>query len=344
MKSFRVFFVSFLIYAVLYPGYLLAAETAGFAVEAADTSTIALGGITGPDMRLAKFTLQNTGDSPMEITRITSTCSCLRGYPQQATIPPHGTQVVTLEVNPNKVRGEFKRSAWVHTTDPKRSRLLLTVTGKVTPPFEGLPESLIFRGNALGEAWTNTLTLTATTNALGLGIPVVSDDKAMRVETTITTLPAIGTYALTIVATPLAEGLSSATVGIPVLSQNKVPDLELRVIGKVGSQFSMAPDQLLIFSTEKPLVRGFTVRTDEKTVDLNKITFTPQRKGITCDVRPNSKNPANFSVRITLTPEAVEALLEETDPSISFGYPNYAPIELPIVTLPASGTGRDVQR
>lgn len=304
-------------------------------VEVEGNSTIALGKVVGPDMKLAKFTLRNTGDAPMEITRVTSTCSCLRGYPQQSTIPPHDTQAVTLELNPSKVRGEFRRSAWVHTTDPKRPRLLLTVTGNVVPLFEGLPESLAFRCDALGEAWTNTLTLTTAMSALALGDPVVSENKAMRVEAAITNLAQTGTFELRLVAIPLVEGQSSALVEIPVIGKNQMPNLEMRLIGKVGSQFNVAPDQLTIFPTDKPLVRGFTVRTDEKRVELDKVTFSPQREGITCDVRANAKNPANFSIRVTLTPAAVEALLEEPEPKLSIGYPNYAPVDIPITTPPA---------
>ena len=340
MKSTLFFLAAFLICAVFPFGNLLATEGAENVVEVEGSSTVALGKVIGPDMKLAKFTLRNTGDAPMEITRVTSTCSCLRGYPQQATIPPHDKQVVTLELNPGKVRGEFRRSAWVHTTDPKRPRLLLTVTGTVIPLFEGLPESLAFQCDALGETWTNTLTLTTAMSALALGAPVVSENKAMRVETTVTNLAQAGTFELQLMATPQAEGMSSALVEIPVIGKNQMPNLEMRLIGKVGSQFNVAPDQLMIFPTDKPLVRGFTVRTDEKSVDLGKVTFSPQREGVTCDARPNAKNPANFSIRVTLTPEAVEVLLEEPEPKLSIGYPNYAPVDIPIVTPPAKKISR----
>ena len=340
MKTIWPFFAALFICASFLCGNLLAAEMSENAIEVEGVSTIALGKIVGPDMKLAKFTLRNTGDAPMEITRITSTCSCLRGYPQQAAIPPHDKQVVTLELNPSKVRGEFRRSAWVHTTDPKRPRLLLTVTGNVVSLFEGLPESLAFRCDALGEAWTNTLTLTTAMSALSLGEPLVSENKTMRVEAAVTNLAQAGAFELRLVAIPLTEGMSSALVEIPIIAQNQMPNLEMRLIGKVGSQFNVAPDQLMIFPTDKPLVRGFTVRTDEKSVDFGKVTFSPQREGVTCDVRPNAKNPANFSIRVTLTPEAVEALLEEPEPKLSVGYPNYAPVDIPIVTPPAKKISR----
>lgn len=74
--------------------------------------------------------LVNTGDSPLVITRVQSSCGCTAtDYPID-DVMPGDTAAVTVTYNPANRPGQFEKDIWVYTTGtPRRSQL--KITGKV---------------------------------------------------------------------------------------------------------------------------------------------------------------------------------------------------------------------
>lgn len=302
-------------------------------IELAGTNEVELGKITCEELKLITFVFRNPGSVPVEIKQITSTCPCIRGYPEQAVIPPKGELPITAELNPLKVKKVFKRGLWVHTSDPRQLRIPLIISGEVVSFFEGFPQELVqFRRGSPGEAWTNVLTLTAMVTNLSLGTPVITGSKDMRVAASVATnLTRAGSFDLTLVAVPLVTGRSSATVEIPIAGRPNLPNLELRLQARVGTELHVTPSKFLMVPSEGPLTRGYLIRTGETETDPDRVTFSPQREGVTYEVRPGKRNKAHLTLRVTVTPEALARLMREKEPKLKVGYPNYKDTEIAFI-------------
>jgi len=301
-----------------------ASETAMPVIELVGTNEVALGKITCGELKLITFVFRNPGTVPVQIKRIVSTCPCIRGYPEETAIPLKGELPITVELNPTKVKDVFKRGLWVHTSDPRQFRIPLVVSGEVIPFFDGFPqESITFRRNQPGEAWTNVITLSAMITNLSLGTPIIKACKDMRVTATVqTNQTRTGTFDLTLVAVPLVTGRSLGTVEIPIEGSPNLPNLRLSLHARVGSELKITPSQFLMVPSDKPLTRNYFVRIEERELDLDRVAISPQREGVTCDVRP-SKRKSSFTLQVTVTPEALAKLMQEKDPILSVGYPDY---------------------
>lgn len=311
-------------------------------IELVGSNSVALGSVPCYEMKLIKFTFRNPGTVPVEITKVMSTCPCVRGFPEQAVLQPNEEKVLTVEFNPTIVHGEFKRGLWVHTSDSRQSRILLTLTGEIAPLFFGLPESpLSFRCSGPGGVWTNRFTLTAAETNLFLGAPAYQkSDKVQLAATIATNAQSKGSFDVTLVATALAEGRNTVTMEIPVLGRPSLPPLRLSVLGWIGTELSVMPSQILVFPTEKTQTRHFLVRTSETNVVPSQLTWTPQREGVTVDVRAATpragKKPSTLAVTVNITPKAAAELLKEKNAQLTLAYPNYKAVPLTFVPQAAA--------
>lgn len=316
--------------------YAMAQAVSGAAmpvIELAGTNAVDLGKITCEELKLITFVFRNPGSVPVEIKQITSTCPCIRGYPEKAVIPPKGELPITAELNPLKVKKAFKRGLWVHTSDPRQLRIQLTVSGEVVSFFEGFPQELVqFRRGTPGEVWTNVFTLTAMVTNLSLGTPVITGNKDMRVTASVATNQTrAGSFDLTLLAVPLVTGRSSATVEIPITGRPNLPNLELRLQGRVGTELHVTPSKFLMVPSKNALTRGYMIRTGETETDPKRVTFAPEREGVTYDVQPAKRNKAHLTLRITVTPDALARLMREKEPKLRVGYPNYKETEIAFI-------------
>jgi len=302
-------------------------------IQLTGTNEVELGKITCEELKLITFVFRNPGSVPVEIKQITSTCPCIRGYPEQAVIPPNGELPITAELNPLKVKSVFKRGLWIHTTDPRQVRIPLIVSGEVVPFFEGFPQEPVqFRRGAPGEAWTNVFPLTATLTNLSLGTPVITKSKDMRVTASVAANQAqAGSFDLTLVAVPLVAGRSSATVEIPIAGRPDLPNLDLLLYARVGTELYVTPSKFLMLPSDQPLTRGYLIRTGETEADPKQVAFSPEREGVTYDVSPSKRKKAHLSLRVTVTPDALARLMREKEPKLRISYPNYKEAEITFI-------------
>ncbi len=309
-------------------------------IELVGTNTVALGPISCYEFKLVKFMFRNPGDAPVEILKVTSTCPCVRGYPEKLVLQPKEEAPITLELNPTVVHGEFKRIVWVDTSDPKQQRIRLAITGVVQPLFTGLPESpVVFRAAAYGVTFTNRFTVTATETNLFLSTaPIACTNESLRVAgSLVPNATEKGAFDVTLIVTPLTIGRRSITVEIPVLGRPNLPPLRLSLQGRIGTELGLSPKLALIMPSTRSLTRRVLLQTAEKNVDASALTWTPQREGVTVEAKPFAANArktmnSNLALTVVITPKAVEELLKEKEPTLTFAYPNYRPVTLTFVT------------
>ena len=314
-------------------------------IELVGTNRVTLGPISSYEHKRFEFTFRNPGDIPVKITKLTATCACVRGYPENVEIPPKKESKVTLELNPLLVHGTFKRGLWVSTTDPRNKQILLTVEGAILPPFNGCPDSpLVFRQGEPGAAWTNTFTVTANETNYYLGVPVIQDGGNMPASISLVTNKADKmSYAVTLIVRPQSTGRNNANFEIPVLGAPGLPPLRLLVQGRIGTELNVSPRQIAFASPDQGGVFRFVVRTDEKQLDPfavrtgekqldpKLLTFSPAIDGITADVKASTKRRFSLLVTLSFTPQAVKTLHQQKDAAITFDYPKYKGSRIPVV-------------
>ena len=89
-----------------------------------------------------EFILRNTGEAPLLVTKEGTTCKCTISELPDKEIPPGGEVKVTLEWKVSQ-EGEFRQSADLHTNDPRRQHVRLTVLGFVAQTFQASPDEVV---------------------------------------------------------------------------------------------------------------------------------------------------------------------------------------------------------
>ncbi len=91
-----------------------------------------------------EFVFSNQGDAPLKLTVGDTTCKCTVGEVAGGDVPPGGETRVKLEWSATSSAYEFRQSATIHTNDPARSRVTLTIHGNLVEPANITPSSIAF--------------------------------------------------------------------------------------------------------------------------------------------------------------------------------------------------------
>ena len=76
------------------------------------------------------FHYTNTGDKPLVITRITTTCKCTDYSYSKKPVAPGKTGTITISYDPKKQQGVFYKVIQVHDNTPDQ-RQVVTIRGEV---------------------------------------------------------------------------------------------------------------------------------------------------------------------------------------------------------------------
>lgn len=77
------------------------------------------------------FVVQNTGDSPLLLTRVTASCGCTSPDYTKKPIRPGQKGEITVTYHAKGRPGPFEKSVYVFTNDKKNERVVLLITGNV---------------------------------------------------------------------------------------------------------------------------------------------------------------------------------------------------------------------
>ncbi len=104
-----------------------------------------------------EFVFTNIGEGLLQLKKGPTSCSCAATVLQEGTIAPRESGIVAVEWTAKTSTREFTQTAEIHTNDPNRERVTLTITGRVTIAVEASPRQLIFAGVTAGEASSGSL-------------------------------------------------------------------------------------------------------------------------------------------------------------------------------------------
>lgn len=100
-------------------------------------------GITGDRTELTHdFVIRNTGDAPLQIYRVLSSCNvCLSAEmdKMETPIPPGSSNFIHCRLDLRLLSGSVSRAVLVECNDPKNSSLTLFITGAVMPVYQVVP-------------------------------------------------------------------------------------------------------------------------------------------------------------------------------------------------------------
>lgn len=78
------------------------------------------------------FLIRNDGDQPLKLEKGATTCKCTLSDLKTGEVPPSGTAEVRLDWKLITLGEQFRQTAEIHTNDPRRPTVSLTVHGTVT--------------------------------------------------------------------------------------------------------------------------------------------------------------------------------------------------------------------
>jgi hypothetical protein len=99
-----------------------------------------------PDMEVTHhYKLANSGDAPLHITRVTSSCGCTSSLAGKNLLEPGETTVVDVTFHTAGISGPASKSVEVMTDDPDQPKLLLTFQAVVGPAIKVDTATVVFQ-------------------------------------------------------------------------------------------------------------------------------------------------------------------------------------------------------
>ena len=101
-----------------------------------------------------EFTIRNTGDAPLVLTKGATSCTCTvsdfsgsgAGDGSSRTVPPGSSTTVRIEWKGKGGGGPFRQQATILTNDPKRPEVAFSIEGQVVPLWKAEPSVIALTG------------------------------------------------------------------------------------------------------------------------------------------------------------------------------------------------------
>ena len=123
-----IFFRSFL--AMFYLGLL---ATAAWAAPTAHVSQLEhdFGTILQGETVRHRFTFSNTGDAPLQVEKVSSSCGCTAALASAKVLAPGESGEIQTSFDSARFRGDVSKTVYLYTNDPVRPMVQLQLKGVV---------------------------------------------------------------------------------------------------------------------------------------------------------------------------------------------------------------------
>lgn len=88
------------------------------------------------------FVFRNTGDAPITIQRVGSSCGCTVATPSLRVVNPGKSGEIKASFDSSDFRGQVSKEVFVYTTDPQKASHTLTMKGVVVEEIVMTPNQL----------------------------------------------------------------------------------------------------------------------------------------------------------------------------------------------------------
>lgn len=198
-----------------------------------------------------ELSLSNTGQGPLRINKIVSSCGCTVAKPKDGTswegkvIEPGASVAVSLRYDTKKNAKKVSQTITIENNDPDQSRAVVQVKGEVRNIYSMTPADRITLGRLERDSkLTQTLELT---NNMDVPVPLkLKPNTSKGYEVKFEEVTAGKAYRLTVATVPpLAQG-SLATELVFETGLAQVPELKIPVQAFVVPRVSVTPPKLII--------------------------------------------------------------------------------------------------
>jgi hypothetical protein len=98
-----------------------------------------------------EFVFRNTGDAPLRLWAGQTSCKCTLSELESGSLAPGESTRVKLEWSAKSDHGPFRQTATIHTTDPRKPQVELTIDGEIVEASGIQPPDFGFDKIAVGE-------------------------------------------------------------------------------------------------------------------------------------------------------------------------------------------------
>jgi hypothetical protein len=251
------------------------------------------------------FVVRNSGDAPLEISSVVSSCSaCLRAGIGKNKIPPGGTTLLHSRLDLRQLSGAISRSILVDCNDPTNPSVPLELNGWVTPAYQMMPADLSLELSQGQSA--------ATMEILPL-IQLHADLSQVRcddtnLEATVSPNPAGGFLLAVQARENLPRGNSVAQIIIRSADSNDLP-CRVTVFIHHPPDLEVIPARLSFLPQAEPQMRILWLK-QHGVAPMALLDAVPSSDKFHCEIDPD---PSGINYRIYVNAMQLEAAVSQTN-------------------------------
>lgn len=180
------------------------------------------------------FRFRNTGEAPLNVEKVRSSCGCTAALLSATLIPPGGTGEIRTTFDSGRFRGAVVKTIYLYVNDPQQPVAQFHLRGTVKPELVVEPDQVDLGQLIPGNASEAHVTLVNQSEQEITLSPPETTGPELQAELAATQLPAGKSVQLVVRAKP-REGKSRLSGYIMIkTSSPRVPELRLPVYGSVG--------------------------------------------------------------------------------------------------------------
>ncbi len=329
---------------------VLIAPEAYSAIQMTSTNNVEVGEVYSDFTNTNEYHFVNNGTTTVNVVRLIPTCPCILATNDVDIVKPGETMKVIVFFDARTISGKFSRGLWLITNDPDNKQILLRVSGEVIPLFKGFPDERIdLMAKDKSIALTNKFTFAATTTNYFLGHPQCEElTNCISFEWKAEKFEGTNIWHLTTVIQPDDNMSKSAAIRIPVTGPIARGDHLIRLKLTVGVELRAVPSKLVTTTLTQPFTKKFYINASIPDGKTELLTWEPQITGIKVDKalpaprrglssskfkRPllSSRSKTRFECAVSMTPAALQELMQMEEPGITFSYPDHQPTTIPLI-------------
>lgn len=198
------------------------------------------------------FVVKNTGDEPLQITDVKTTCGCTVAKPEVNTLAPGEETKVGVTFNLKGKQGPQNKKITVLTNDPTTPQYYLELKGTALALIMMDPTLLNFGKIADNDPHSLPITVRTTKEDFTFEIKDVTVEGAAPVQTVVETVTPGKEYKIVATTnTNLMPGSITGTININTTEATR-PVLQVKVFGHVIGALTIQPNFIRIQSNSDP--------------------------------------------------------------------------------------------
>jgi len=192
-----------------------------------DKSKIDLGTIYHGDIRTVKLRVSNSGNQPLLIRGVETSCGCTTAKKHAPVIEPGRADTIEVSFNSTGFDGKIRKEVLIYSDDPSAPTVFVFITGTVFSELETVPKvSLIqFNSSPIGTAAASPIVVKNVSRDTIVIAGISVADKSVTFTVKQSVVPPAGTTTIVVHYTPSSIALVDQTLQIQTNSprQPRVP-------------------------------------------------------------------------------------------------------------------------